>query len=157
MSNVPFRFTDAEQRTLASILDTLIPPSDDGRLPGAGEAGLVGHIEEQVDTAPEFAPVLRQGLDCVDALARERGAEDFVSLSMEARAAVLNASNEGAPGLVASLVFHTYSRYYRTPSVMEAIGLEPRPPHPEGYDIGPSDMSALLAPVIARGRIYRET
>jgi hypothetical protein len=151
-----FSFSDAESRGLSAILDTLIPPSEDGRLPGAGEAGLVAYVEELVGKSPELGPMLRQGIECADALARERGAESFASLPGEDRTTVLNATSEGAPGLVPSLTFHIYSRYYREPQVMQAIGLEPRPPHPKGYEIGPSDMSKLLAPVVARGKVYRK-
>jgi len=39
-------FSADEQRVLASVLDEIIPPSSDGRLPGAGELGLVSYIEQ---------------------------------------------------------------------------------------------------------------
>ncbi len=39
------RFSDHEERALATVLDQIIPPRSDGRLPGAGELGLVRHIE----------------------------------------------------------------------------------------------------------------
>ena len=34
-------FSELEARTLASVLDQIIPPSEDGKLPGAGELGLL--------------------------------------------------------------------------------------------------------------------
>jgi len=34
--------------------------------------------------------------------------------------------------------------------------MEARPPYPKGYQVEPGDLS-LLNPVIARGKIYRDT
>ena len=34
-------FSRAQERALACVLDEIIPPSEDGRFPGAGELGLV--------------------------------------------------------------------------------------------------------------------
>ena len=34
------RFSEDERRALSSVLDEIIPPSNDGRFPGAGELGL---------------------------------------------------------------------------------------------------------------------
>jgi hypothetical protein len=39
--------------------------------------------------------------------------------------------------------------------VLEALGIEGRPPHPKGYTIEPTDWS-LLDPVRRRSRRYRE-
>jgi hypothetical protein len=41
------------------------------------------------------------------------------------------------------------------PRVLEALGVEPRPPHPAGYATVEGDPS-LLEPVRQRGRTYRE-
>ena len=61
-----------EQRTaLACVLDEIIPPSEDGRLPGAGEIGLAEHLEQNVT---ELEPFVVQGLAALDELAAGRGA-----------------------------------------------------------------------------------
>ncbi len=43
--------------------------------------------------------------------------------------------------------------YYRDMRVLQSIGVEPRPPFPEGYDVEQGDWD-LLKPVRARGPIY---
>ena len=98
---------------------------------------------------PGFDAVIVAGLAALDALARERGAAGFAALPREERTAVLKAYAEREPGFVPGLVFQTYTAYYLEPRVVEALGLEARPPHPKGYEMEPNDLS-LLDPVRAR-------
>jgi hypothetical protein len=49
-----------------------------------------------------------------------------------------------------------YSAYYQHPRVLSGLGLEPRPPHPKGYALEQPDLDALLAPVRARAKLYRD-
>ena len=50
---------------------------------------------------------------------------------------------------------HTYTGYYQHPRVLEALGLETRPPHPTGYPTIEGDLT-LLDAVRGRARMYRE-
>jgi hypothetical protein len=45
--------------------------------------------------------------------------------------------------------------YYRDDRVMRSLGLEVRPPFPEGFEVEQGDWS-LLDPVRARPKLYRE-
>ena len=48
-----------ETGTLRAVLDEIIPPSGDGRLPGAGELGLAEGLRERAaDLWPVLAPAL---------------------------------------------------------------------------------------------------
>ncbi|MDJ0849832.1 MAG: gluconate 2-dehydrogenase subunit 3 family protein [Myxococcota bacterium] len=138
-----------QERALACLLDEIIPPSRDGRFPGAGEIGLAHTIEEAFGRIPGFDAVISDGLAALDELARSRGAEGFAALQGETRTEVLKAYDEREPGFVPGLVFQTYTAYYLEPRVVEALGLEARPPHPKGYEMEPNDLS-LLDPVRAR-------
>lgn len=148
-------FTPAEERALASLLDELIPPSGDGRLPGAGELGLGAHVAAVARANPDVAAVLRDGLAALDARARERGGAGFAALPRPERTRVLQDLAATGPSFLPGLLFHTYVGYYQHPRVLEGLGLEPRPPHPAGYELEPGDLS-LLDPVRRRGRLYRE-
>ncbi|MDX2167221.1 MAG: hypothetical protein SF182_09165, partial [Deltaproteobacteria bacterium] len=53
------------------------------------------------------------------------------------------------------LAIHAYSGYYQHPIVLQALGLEPRPPHPLGYAMEENDLS-LLEPVRQRAKLFRE-
>ena len=146
-------FSAAQRATLVAMLDALVPRSADGRLPGAGELGLAAGIEEQLGAMCAFTA---RGLDALEALARERGARDFPALSAQERAEVMNAHAAADPGFLPGLVFQVYSAYYQHPRVLTGLGLEPRPPHPKGYALEQPDLDALLAPVRARAKLYRE-
>ena len=50
---------------------------------------------------------------------------------------------------------HTYNGYYSNPQVVEALGLEPRPPQPGGHVVEVGDFSSLDA-VQSRGQAYRD-
>jgi hypothetical protein len=147
------RFSDAQRGALTAVLDAIVPPSADGRLPGAGELGLARAIEEQLGAMCAFTA---RGLDALDALARERGAAGFAALAAADRTQALNAHAASDPGFLPGLVFQIYSAYYQHPRVLEGLGLEPRPPHPKGYPLDQPDLEALLAPVRARTKLYRD-
>jgi hypothetical protein len=143
-----------ERRTLAAVLDELVPPSPDGRMPGAGELGLADHVEAVLARTPELAPVIAQGLAAIDGIARSRGATCFATLPREQRAPLLRELPPTEP-LVPTLVFHAYTGYYQSARVLEGLGLEPRPPHPQGHVLEPGDLTGLDA-VRRRGKIYRD-
>ncbi len=149
------RFSDHEERALATVLDQIIPPRSDGRLPGAGELGLVRHIEQVLEKAPQFEPMIRQGLSAIDELACVRNAEGFAALSDPDKLELLQELTSTEPGFLPSLIFHTYIGYDQNARVVEALGLEARPPFPKGHEMEPNDLT-LLDPVRQRPKLYRE-
>jgi hypothetical protein len=151
----PTPLSPAEARALAAVLDVLVPPSADGRLPGAGALGLARRVEDAMARAPQLTAAVREALAGLAALARERGADALEALAPEPREAVLREVAARVPSFVPGLLFHTYAGYYQHPDVLAAIGLEPRPPFPKGYAVPPSDLDALLAPVRSRAPLYR--
>jgi hypothetical protein len=149
------RFSDDEERTLTSVLDEVIPPSDDGRLPGAGELGLARHVEQMLDQTPALRPLIVQGISGLDELARSRGSQSFAALSKPDRVQVLNELGPKQPAFLPTLLLYTYGGYYQNGRVVEALGLEARPPFPEGYEVEPNDLT-LLDEVRQRPKMYRE-
>jgi hypothetical protein len=148
-------FSSDQARALSSVLDELIPPSDDGRMPGAGALGLVARIEDAVRRSPDLEPALVHGLAALQEAARAAGASDFSSLTREQRVAALEQTATTQPAFLPGLIFHTYTAYYQHARVLEGLGLEGRPPHPLGYTLEASD-PALLDPVRARPKLYRK-
>lgn len=144
--------SESQPDPLEAILDTLIPASEDGRMPAAGALGLAPDIRQR---AAAVLPVIDQGLAAADACAGERAAPNFAALTASDRVAVLRVVESREPGFLPSLLFHAYPAYYQHESVLIAIGLEPRPPHPKGYDLEAGELGALER-VRARGRLYRE-
>jgi hypothetical protein len=142
--------TTGERAALACVLDAIIPPSADGRMPGAGAAGIAAHVEAVLRTLPDLHAMVLEGLRDLDTQARQQHDRSFVEIGADERAALV-----AMQGFSYALVPHAYVGYYQQDRVLEAIGIDPRPPHPEGYAVPPSDLS-LLEPVKARGPGYRD-
>jgi hypothetical protein len=137
------------------VLDLLIPPSADGRLPGAGALGLARYVEELLVTTPGPRPLVAQGLAALEAGVAARGARGFTGLPRGAQRALLDEVAQALPGFAPTLLFLVMTGYYREPRVLAALGLENRPPFPKGHAVADSDFS-LLDAVRRRGRRYRE-
>jgi len=149
-------FSRDEERLLASVLDEIIPSSDDGRFPGAGSLGLAGFVEQNLQKMPEFRPAIVQGLSALEDLASRRGSRGFAALSRPDKLDVLRELAAQQPAFLPGLILQTYAGYYQDSRVIEALGLEPRPPHPKGYELEPGDLT-LLEPVRRRRKMYRES
>lgn len=147
--------TETELRTLGAVLDEIIPPSPDGRLPGAGGLGLASHVEEWIGRLPDLGTAIASGLAAIETAEEAGRAGGFAALDREARLAVLRAVEASEPAFLPALTFLAYAGYYHQAPVLEALGVEPRPPHPQGFEMPPSDLDALLAPVRTRGSTYR--
>ena len=141
-----------QRRTLAALLDLIIPPSGDGRMPGAAEYDIWGYIH---DAAATLAPVIRDELARLDAQARAQQGESFAALDESARQILVGQMRAADPDFLARLAEQTIACYYQQDRVMIAIGMEARPPFPVGYQVEAGDLS-LLDPVRARGRVYRQ-
>ena len=124
-------FSSADKEALAEIMGAMIP--EQGDRPSGADAAI---MQDFLTTARPFADIVKQAL----AQYAEVGLEQF-SRSRNAQ--------------VNSLVSLVVQCYYRDDRVMEAIGMEARPPHPSGYELEAGDWS-LLEPVRARGEIYRK-
>jgi hypothetical protein len=150
-------FTADEDRMLRTLLDDILPPSDDGRLPGAGTIGLAAHIVRTVRKTPMLRPVVEYGLGALADLAVKRDPGGWAALSNEERSAVLRDFAATDQFFMPALLFLVYSGYYQHPRVVEALGLEARAPHPEGYAMEPDDWT-VLEPVRMRAhrKLYRE-
>jgi hypothetical protein len=149
----PRLFSPEQAELLSRVLDEIIPKSSDRGLPGAGEVGLASHIEQIARDTPEFGAALARGLDALVELARARGG--FAALAPSDRAEILSELAAQEPGFLPGLIFQTYVAYYQAPRVVEALGLEARPPHPKGYEVELGDLT-LLDEVRRRGKLYRD-
>jgi hypothetical protein len=135
-----------ERDTLTALLDQLLPPRDDGRLPGAGGLGLA----EAVDAGTRGAP-LRPAIAAALASLAARG---FASAPEPEQLERVQALAKEQPAVFQALLAAAYGAYYTHPRVALVLGLPARPPFPEGYPVPPTDFS-LLDPVRRRDRMYR--
>ena len=148
-------FSEDQQRALRCVLDQIIPPSADAKMPGAGEIGLVAYIEQALQKTPDLGPMIAEGLAAADGLAAGRGAQDFASLPEAQRSQVLEELSTTHPGFLPTLTFHTYVGYYQQPRIAAALGMEAHPPYPKGFPMEAGDLS-LLDEVKKRPKMFRE-
>jgi hypothetical protein len=155
MGDEAHAFSVEQEDILRALLDEVIPPSTDGRLPGAGGLGLIGHVARTVRQTPMLVPVVEYGLSAIVERAGARSPDGWAGLSRAERSALLAEFARDDQLFMPALLFLAYSGYYQHPRVVETLGLEARPPHPKGYTMEAFDPS-LLDAVRRRGKIYRD-
>jgi hypothetical protein len=143
------------EAALAALLDELVPARPDGRLAGAGALGLAADVVRAMRERPPLRALVVPGLAALAAIVRARGAARLADLAPADRRAALAALAAEAPALLPTLAFVAFIAYYQDPRVLAALGREPRPPFPKGYELAPFD-PALLEPVRRRAPFYRE-
>ena len=148
-------FSEDEERLLADLLDQVVPPSGDGRLPGAGALGLTAHIARTVERTPMLRPVVEYGLSTIADRARQRCPNGWAGLSKRERRELFEEFAAGDQFFLPAFLFLAYSGYYQDARVLAVLGLEARAPHPAGHPMEADDLT-LLDPVRRRGRMYRE-
>lgn len=147
-SHAPIETFADHNGTLLCVVDHIIPPSAEFDVPGASDPIIFADI---VNSAGRDLPDLENALQLIDKMAGGR----LASLSDDEQAQVLATFRASQPILAGVVEAVTARCYYRDDRVMASIGVEARPPFPDGYDVEQGDWS-LLDPVRQRGKIYRD-
>ncbi len=143
-------FTEEQKQALAILVDMMIPAND--VMPSAADPDIFSVILTYlVDTAED----MRKGIQALNGLSVEQHQKPFLALNEDAQGMIVSDFRvlHGEP--IALLQMHTVSSYYMDDRVLEALGLEARPPFPGGYNVAPSDWS-MLDSVRAREKLYRQ-
>jgi hypothetical protein len=144
--------TGAQRQALRGLVGIMIPADAGYAVPGADDDAIFPGIAA---LAARDVDATAAGLDALDALARARHGSAFVELAAAEREAVALAFADAGGAFARALVSMTVQCYYRDPRVMVALGMEPRPPFPQGYVVEQGDWS-LLDPVRARPKLWRD-
>ncbi len=145
-------FTAEEAGSIAALVDMIIPASEEYGVPSAADDVILADI---LATAAAHASVLSNALSALEEIAREAGGSSFAELTKDQRLDVAETFRRSHAAPVGLLVTLTTQCYYRDDRVMRSLDMEPRAPHPEGYEVEQGNWS-LLDPVKARPKIYRE-
>ena len=147
-------FTDGERRTLLALVGAVIPASAEYATPAADDAAIAADI---LATARPYHATVSGALKRLESIAEQRLDRRYADLDAATRAALVSELSRGRSRFagVATLVTITVQCYYRDDRVMQSLGMEPRSPHPAGFDVPDGDWS-LLEPVRRRGRLYKE-
>ena len=135
------------------VLDRIIPPN--GELPGAGELGLVGYIDQIIGRSTDLKQMFGNALSQIEIISNSCFMKDFERLIEEQQVEVLCQLEKHEPKVMEALVRYAYYGYYSNPRILDYVKVGSKPPQPTGYHVEPDDFT-LLDKVKNRGRIYRE-
>jgi len=142
---------EAQRAALDALLDVIVPPLPERGLPGASQVGVQGRL---LGEARGLLPGVVAGLAVLEAAARAAYGRGFVEVEEAQRLALTEAMRAREAGFLAELALETVTCYYQDPRVLEAIGVDARPPAPQGYQVIAGDLT-LLEPVRRRGEVWR--
>lgn len=145
-------FTNEEQRTLLALVGAVIPANTEYGTPSADDPDIAADI---LASARPYHATVASALHQVESIAAERYATAYADLDADTRARLASDLSRSRFVGLGTLVTITAQCYYRDDRVMRSLGMEPRSPYPDGFDIPQGDWS-LLDPVRRRGKIYKD-
>ncbi len=132
---------------MKAFLNVVIPPSEDGTLPGAGKLGLASKVADDLESDATLGAVVEAGLSAVREAAS--GVEGgFAAMSLAEQVAAIESQVAAHPLLMAGITRYLYLAYYQHPAVLVGIGEPERPRFPGGFEIEAMDpelMELLLS------------
>jgi hypothetical protein len=137
-----------ERRSLRGLVGIMIPASAEYEVPGADDEAIFADI---LSSLGEDLHLVRQALRHLD----EMSGGLFADVPVAARHAISQRFRDEHAALATVLAGITVKSYYRDDRVMRSLGMDPRPPFPQGFEVESGDWS-LLDPVRSRGKIYRD-
>ncbi len=147
--------TEQQSTTLRLLVGRMIPASDAYGVPGADDPAVFERIEAAVAAVAADEERVAYALTVLDQMAETTHGSAFSALDDKDRAGVAAAFAASGSPAVDVITAVTETSYYSDERVMDALGIEGRPPFPQGYDVPQGDWS-LLDPVKRRPKQYRE-
>lgn len=142
--------TEEEMQTLTVILNQIIPPSEDGIMPGASDVGFFAYLENE-----KLIQWIREGLFEIVEEARNNYNQDFSALDGAEQIKFIEMMRRKFFQFFTRFTTYVIQCYYQDDRVLAAIGLDARPPFPEGYIMEEGDLT-LLEAVYLREKMYRK-
>jgi len=141
------------------MLDELLPATADGKLPAGSTLPVVPFFLARLSDTPAFGPALSTVLSALEDVLRARGAAALREIPSDERAPLVTQVEKQHPAEFRVVVLNAHLGYYTEPSTRVRFGQPGRPPQPLGHEVARDSNEALmelLAPVITRGRIFRD-
>mgnify|MGYP001475691429 CR=1 FL=1 len=132
------------------FLELIIPESSDGKRPSAAQVGFLSYAE-----AEHILPFIIAVINLIIDESKKSFGQDFSKLKHNEQAEIIKKFKRSHFRNYIRLTTYVIDCYYQNDDVLRAIGLDPRPPFPDGYNVDEGDIM-LLEPVFLRGKIYRD-
>ena len=136
--------------TLNTLLNLIIPPSEDGKMPGAADIGFLAYIDNN-----NILSWTQEGLFNIVEESHNKYGKEFSELKNSNQMRLIDSLKPKFSKFFNCLTTEVIQCYYQHEDVLEAIGLEARPPFPKGHILEEGDLT-LLEAVYLRGKIYRD-
>lgn len=141
---------EEQKRTLNALVNLIIPPSEDGKMPGAADVCFLADIGSN-----KSLHWIQEGLFSIVEESHKNYGKEFSMLKSSDQALLIDRFKRSFIQIFNRLTTQIIQCYYQDDDVLEALGLEARPPFPNGYSLKEVDLT-LLEPVYLRGKIYRD-
>ena len=141
---------EGQALALTSLLNLIIPPSGDGKMPGAAEVDFLAYLQKL-----GLILWLQTGLLSLIEESRQKFDREFSGLGVHEQMQLIDGLRSRLAQFFRRLTALVVQCYYQHDRVLLAIGLEARPPFPLGYHLADGDLT-LLEPVYERGQLYRD-
>jgi hypothetical protein len=130
----PADLAPGEEKTLAALLDTLIPADD---VPGALQFGVAEKIQEKATTDRQYRRLVKRGCSWLEKRSKKLHATSFASLGEKDRDEILTMAAEAAAGSMQRIFFQqlrtdAFYYYYSHPGSWPQLGYD-GPPQPGGF------------------------
>ena len=149
------KLNETEWFTLRALADMIVPPSDVYGVPGAGDEDIAKNVIKDADGGRKL-PKLIEALGTLNAMAEDAEGSAFPALDEDRRESVALAFRAAHPAAANVAELLVTQCYYRDDRVVVSLGIDPRPPHPKGYEVDPGDWS-MLDQVRKRQPFHRPT
>ena len=135
------KLNETEWLTLRALADVIVPPSEKYGVPGAGDEDVCKNVIKDAGHGDKL-PRLIAALAELHAMAQAEGAA-FPALDGSKRESVALAFRAAHPASAALAEQLVTQCYYRDDRVVLSLGMELRPPMPDGYKVDQGDWSLL--------------
>tara|TARA_Y100000748_G_C15456124_1_gene472981 strand:+ start:939 stop:1403 length:465 start_codon:yes stop_codon:yes gene_type:complete len=139
-----------EKDTLQSLLNLIIPSSEDGKMPSAAEVGFINYLDQNKQIT-----WIKEGLLNIIEESQKKYGKNFKNLSSLEQSELIDNLRRRFLRFFNHLTTEVIKCYYQNDTVLDGIGVDTRPPFPNGQILEEGDLS-LLEPVYLRGKIYRD-
>ncbi|MCH2337695.1 MAG: gluconate 2-dehydrogenase subunit 3 family protein [Pseudomonadales bacterium] len=145
--------SEPQREILRALVGSIIPASKDYDTPGANDPLIFKDI---LVTVHPDADIVASGLEDINQQSmRNHNGVGFADLIASDQRVMVEKLSQALNPFLRTLVRIIAQCYYRDDRVMKALGMELRPPFPEGFTVEEGDWT-LLEPVRRRGKLYRE-
>ena len=132
-------FTEAQKSLLTVALNCIIP--EEGRMPGAGDLGVIEFIENVVAPDPKLRRMVIDGLSQIVVVASVQYGQEFGELDRYGQNEALKEMQVQQPVFFDFLLRQCYNGYYTNAQIQALIGYQR--PSPSEYEYKPFDESLL--------------